>query len=163
MPISKLINPVGSHDPGCRDSLQCFYGWMAGPKYDFHSWQFATVRAAPTFHKPSSKIVFAVWMIDPHVRHDIAARHDHRRRRTDRVEWDRCARELLLPGAQRRMNDGEIAEEEAVKTQSDSSHRLHDRGGNVGRLSSHDKCWARGQVCHQLFPKGYCYVRSFEK
>jgi hypothetical protein len=53
----------------------------------------------------------------------------------------------------------------AVKTQSDSWKVIGSmtEGGNVGRLSSHDECWARGQVCHQLFPKGYRHVRSFEE
>src|SRR6516162_10165908 len=50
-------------------------------------------------------------MIDPHVRHNIAAGHGHRGRRTHRAERDRRTRELLLPAAQRARNDVEIAEE----------------------------------------------------
>src|SRR5262249_32983520 len=49
--------------------------------------------------------------VDPHVRHDIAARHRHRHRRAYRAERDRRACKLLLPAAQRARNDMEIAEE----------------------------------------------------
>ena len=50
-------------------------------------------------------------MIDPHVRHNIAAGHGHRARRAHRIERDRRPRELFLPTAQRARNDIEIAEE----------------------------------------------------
>src|SRR5262249_43940311 len=50
-------------------------------------------------------------VVDPHVRHNIAAGHGHWGRRTHRAERDRRTRELFLPAAQCARNDIEVAEE----------------------------------------------------
>src|ERR1700745_308638 len=67
--------------------------------------------ACPLRGEAGSAAVMQLRMIDPHVRHNIAAGHGHRGRRTHRTEWDWRTGELFLPAAQHARNDIEIAEE----------------------------------------------------